>query len=196
MLPKLFGARLTPSQIEGVANIVEYGRRHGVSDLHLAYVLATAFHETAKWMQPIREGAVRYGKNYTDAQSRRAVASLHAKGIIRTNYALPAGPFKQSYYARGLVGITWYDNYLKFEKLLGIPLTEFPDLALEWEHALPMLFTGMIDGVYTTRKLSMIQSPADYYDARAIINADKKKNGRAIADTASVFLDALLSNKE
>lgn len=195
----LFGGRLNQYQVDGMNKIVEYAEKWGYSPLHTAYILATAFHETAKWMQPIREGARRFGPEYTDAQAKRAVASLHAKGIIRTNYALPTGPHRQSYYGRGLPQITWYDNYLKFERLLKKPLTAQPDLALDWDVALDIMFIGMRDGVFRRgRSLAMIQSTDDYKAARDIVNGDghKKWGGKdriddRMAGHARTFLAAL-----
>lgn len=184
----LFG-KLTPAQVAGMEKIIEYANRTGVSRLHLAYILATVYHETGKWMEPIREGALRYGPSYTDAQSKRAVASIYGKGIIRTNYALPAGPHRQSYYGRGLVQITWYENYLKFEKLLGKPITKNPDMALDWDVALPMLFTGMLDGMYTGIKLK--DAKAVSASTRAIVNGDVSKNGGTILDYHNQFYAAL-----
>ena len=188
----LFGGRLTQGQVDGMNKIVEYGEKWGYDADDLAYVLATTFHETARWMQPIREGARRYGPSYTDASAKRAVASIHAKGIIRTNYALPAGPHGQSYYGRGLVQITWYDNYLKFEKLLGVPLTSNPDKTLDWDIALDILFLGMRDGMFTGKKMKDYNFPADYRAARAIVNGDVRKNGQMIANEANVFRNALI----
>lgn len=195
----LFGGRLNQYQVDGMNKIVEYAEKWGYSKLHTAYILSTAYHESAFWMQPIREGARRFGPEYTDAQAKRAVASIHAKGIIRTNYALPAGPHRQSYYGRGLVQITWYDNYLKFERLLKKPLTANPDIALEWDVALDILFLGMRDGMFRKgRSLSMIKSTADYKAARDIVNGDghRKWGGPdriddRMAGHAMKFLEAL-----
>ena len=120
----LFGGKLRQGQVDGMNKIIEYGMRLGVSRVHLAYILATVYHETARWMEPIREGARRYGPNYTDAQSRQAVAVIFAKGIIRRNYALPDAN-GNSFYGRGLVQITHKENYAKY----GIE--DDPDMALE-----------------------------------------------------------------
>lgn len=195
----LFGGRLSQGQVDGMNNMVKYGEKWEYSPVWLAYILATAMHETAEWMQPIREGARRYGPSYSDAQAKRAVASIHAKGIISTNYALPAGPHRQSYYGRGLVQLTWYDNYLKFERLLKIPLTENPDKALEWDVALDIMFMGMRDGMFRKdESLDTIEGPDDYVNARGIVNGDghKKWGGdkridERLADNAKVFLEAL-----
>lgn len=180
----MFG-KLTQGQVDGCNKIIEYAKRRGTTRLHLAYVLGTTFHETAAWMQPIREGARRYGPAYSHASAIRAVTAIFNKGIIRRNYALPAGPWNKRYYGRGLVQITWYSNYAKF----GI--AENPDKALEWDTALDIMFRGMEDGMFTGKGLDMIESTSDYYEARAIVNGDKRKNGRRIANEASTFYAAL-----
>ena len=171
----LFGGRLSQHQVDGLKRIVEYGEEWGYDLDDLAYILATVKHETGDWMQPIREGAHRFGPTYTDASAKRAVASIHAKGIISTNYALPSGPYGQSYYGRGLVQITWHANYEKFARILGVPLDQNPDLALEWDHALDILFLGMRDGAFTGKKLADFKLPDEFKQARVIVNPDSHK---------------------
>lgn len=173
---------------EGVAKIMDYLAVKRLNKFNAAYFLATAWHETARWMQPIREGATRYGTNYTDAQSRAAVAAIFNKGIIKTNYALPTGPYKQSYYGRGLTQITWYDNYLKFEKLLNLPLTRTPDIALQWGAALDIQYYGMVNGMFRKGLSFTSFAQDDFYNMRDIINGDKKQNGQDIATYARMFL--------
>lgn len=197
----LFGGTLKQHQVEGLTKIVEYGLEWRYPKEHIAYVLATAFHETAHWMQPIREGARRYGPEYTDRSAKRAVAQIHAKGIIRTNYALPAGPYRQSYYGRGLVQITWYDNYRKFGIILKNDLEKNPDRALEWPVSLDILYLGLRDGLFRKGlgfKDYDLRNPADVFNARDAINGDKKRTygakktiGKEIADNHFVFLRAL-----
>ena len=174
------GVKLTADRQEGVARIVEYGIKNGYTIELIAYALATTRHETAGWYLPIREGAARYGKNYTDAQSRRAVKSLKDRGIIRIDYSIPING--KSYYGRGLVQITWLDNYRKFGKYLGVDLENYPDLALEWHVALPCLFSGIDKGMYTGKKFSDYAfSVAGMTAARAIVNGDVKANGPYIS---------------
>ena len=197
----LFGGRLTQGQVDGMSKIVEYGEKWGYSAEQIAYALATTKKETANWMQPIREGARRYGPKYTDASAKRAVAAIYAKGIIRTNYALPAGPYRQSYYGRGLIQITWYDNYRKFAKLLKKPLDKNPDKALDWDVSLDILFLGLRDGMFR-KGLGFsdfdLRNPVDVFNARDAVNGDKnrsyggtKKIGKEIADDHFVFLAGL-----
>jgi hypothetical protein len=73
----------------------------------LAYILATAYHETAHTFEPVRE--IGRGK-------------LRAYGRKRKQSGEPY-TIDHIYYGRGHVQLTWYENYDKFGKLLGIDLT-------------------------------------------------------------------------
>ncbi|SEN67559.1 Chitinase class I [Pseudorhodobacter antarcticus] len=187
----LFSGRLSQLQVDGLTQIVTYGVQNKYSLPDLAYVLATVHHETGRRMQPLREGFTS-----TNQGAIRAVTALYNKGGISTNYALPNNRGK-SYYGRGLVQITWEDNYRKFEKLLGIPLVDQPDLSLEWPHALAILFIGMRDGMF--RKGSLhdvpdVMASAEFEASyRGMINGDVRKYGGTIADYAALYFVALQS---
>lgn len=188
---------------QGADRITRYLSDRRCTAVQAAYVLGTVHHETAGWMQPIREGAVRYGPNYTNEQAIRAVTAIYNKGIIRKNYAMPAGPYKQSYYGRGLVQITWYENYAKFAKRLQVPLDSNPDLALDWDVALDITYTGMAEGLFRPGKGTLldIKSEAGYELAREMINADRKRIGAHgipvgmdVANIANTFRRGLISS--
>ena len=59
--PALFG-RMTQAQVDGIERLIEAflaacAAGHGTGDhRHLAYILATSFHETGRRMQQVREG--------------------------------------------------------------------------------------------------------------------------------------------
>ena len=180
----LFG-RMTSEQVQGCERIVECGFKNGTSRLHLAYILATVFHETGKWMVPLREGATRFGPTYSHESAVRAVKSLFDRKIISENYGAEVPPYNKSYYGRGLVQITWFENYKKF----GI--AENPEQALEWETALFILFTGMRNGMFTGRSLDILKSKKGFVKARVIVNGDVYVNGQKIAEYAEVFYKAL-----
>lgn len=186
----LFNGRLSAAQVDGLNRIVQYGVDNGYSRSDLAYVLATVHWETGRRMQPVREGFAS-----TDAGARRAVTRLYQQGKISRNYSLPTGPHKQSYYGRSLVQITWLTNYKKFSKVLGVDLVKNPDLALEWEYALPILFIGMRDGLFRKASLDdipdVMNSPEFEAEHRNIINGDVRKNGGKIAQIAAHYWHAL-----
>ena len=157
----LFGGSLSEDQVSGIAAILDACPAILPTD-PLAYCLATAHHETDRTMQPIRE----YGRGKGKA------------------YGKLTGAYKQAYYGRGLVQLTWEANYAKATKELraiGVmkpteDLVRTPDLAMRSDLASAILFRGMISGWFTTRKLSGYfgHGKSDPKGARAIINGTDK----------------------
>ena len=150
----LFGGKLEQNEVSGCETIINAFEAAGLTNVHwLAYMLATVFHECAGTMQPIEE----YGKG---------------KG---RKYGVPAGPFKLVYYGRGLVQLTWLDNYQRAEDELGQPFVEHPELALDPKHAADILIKGMAQGWFTGKRLAQyFNSKNDAYNARRIINGTDK----------------------
>lgn len=174
-----FGGRLTQSQIEGIEQVLEQFEGTGLRAYkYLAYILATAFHETGGKMQPVREGFAK-----TDAAARKIVA--------KRAYSVVDKETGQVYYGRGLVQLTWSENYKKMEDVVRRPLYKNPDLALDPAISAAILVNGMINGSFTGKKL------ADYFNgenedpvgARRIINGTDK--AQLIAQYYKNFLDAL-----
>lgn len=85
----VFGGKLSATQVDGIERILAFRDASwpGMSDDELAYVLATAVHETAFTMQPITE---RGGQRY-----------------LRSKPYYP-------WIGRGLIQITWEKNYKLF----------------------------------------------------------------------------------
>lgn len=171
----LFGGKLTQGVVDTVNSIVDtyYAEYASQGDPeHLAYILATAYHESyhpvknPEWL-PVREGFTK-----SNAGAVSAVTKLYNAGKIRSNYALPQ-PNGHSYYGRGYVQITWPDNYKKMGDLIGVDLYNFPDLALHRDVASKLLVIGSVEGIYTGRKLSdfdLSNGLLDAYNARRVIN--------------------------
>jgi len=179
-----FHKKLTQTQVEGYEAIFDYWDLYKLRNIKsLAYVLATAYHETGGRMEPVREGFCK-----TDEGSIRAVARLYKRGKISTNYALP-GQDGNSYFGRGLVQITWEDNYRRLGRAIGLGdnLCANPSLALDLNIAVRILFTGMIDGLFTDHKLVdyITDHKCDYYNARRIVNGLDK--AELICSYASKF---------
>lgn len=157
----IFGGTLAQSQVEGMENILRYRdtRYSGVTNDQLAYMLATAYWETAHTMQPVTE----YG----------------SQAYLRAKKYWP-------WIGRGLVQLTWKDNFAKF----GITN---PEDALKWDKALYIFFRGMVEGMFTGKKLSdyITDTKRDYVNARRIINGVDKAS--TIAAIANKFRTALIA---
>jgi hypothetical protein len=167
--------RLTPAMRTNIEALLETWERYGDTDKRkLAYVLATAFRESAYTLQPIRE-APSCG---TDEGCReRAIGRLlqeraaRAGRSPRANYALQAVN-GQRYYGRGYVQLTFQSNYRRMGEHLGMPLEEGPDLVLDPAVSSVILVRGMIDGLFTSRSLENYfnGSRAQWVSARDIVN--------------------------
>lgn len=161
----LFGGKLTQQQVTGLTAILDeweksYSKK---DDRWLAYMLATTHHETDKKMAPIEE----YGKGKGRPYGKR----LKMSGVPYTDTT-------NLFYGRGFVQLTWYENYQKAGKKLGIDLIKNAQLALDLKYASPIMFFGMIEGWFTGKKLSdyFLGAKQDWVNARRIINGTDKAN--------------------
>lgn len=191
----VFKGSLTQGVVDTVNTIVDtyYAEYAPSADPeHLAYILATAYHESyhptlnPNW-DPVREG---YAKSNAGAIS--AVTKLYKSGKIKTNYALP-NKDGHSYYGRGFVQITHERNYEKMGDLIGIDLVNFPDLALHTDVAAKALVIGSVEGVYTGKRLSdydLKNGLLDAVNARRVINGKDKAD--KIAGDYELFYKAVL----
>lgn len=173
---KTLFSSLSQSQVDGINNILDLGERKDTPLNHLAYILSTSYWETGKKMQPVREIGKGRGRKY----------------------GIPAGPYGKVYYGRGDVQLTWYDNYVKLGKLVGVDLARNPDLALDPKISKKILFAGMEQGLFTGKRLQdfidTIDEPdkedgQEFEGARKIINGTDKK--KQIANIALLFEKAL-----
>lgn len=186
----LFKGSLQQQQVEGMNAILDYWERHhGRADRRwLAYILATAFHETAYTMQPVRE---------TLADSdEKAVAILdraYAAGKlswVKTVYWLPDEDGK-SWLGRGLVQLTHKRNYEAMSRLTGIDLVADPARAMEMRTAVTILVEGMISGSFAPHKLAdhINAEKEDWVNARRIVNGTDR--AEKLADYGRAFHAAL-----
>lgn len=167
-------------------------------DRWLAYMLATAYHETGRRMQPVEENLNYSAKRLLEVfpkyfQSAEEAAAYAGKPerIANRVYAnrLGNGDEKSGdgwrYRGRGLVQITGKANYHKF-KVAGTPAD-----ALDVDIALTMLFEGMIKGFYTRFALkNFLDGPKEeWVEARQIINGFDR--AQDIADYARHYYSAI-----
>ncbi|WP_273727462.1 glycoside hydrolase family 19 protein [Brucella gallinifaecis] len=146
--------------------LIEAGRERGLLRNQMAYVLATAYHETAHTMKPINEMG---GEKY-----------------LRSKKYWP-------YIGRGYVQITWKVNYEKAGKVLGVDFVSKPELLLKAEYAAPIIIAGMVEGWFTGKKLSdyITLQKSDFKSARRIVNGTDKAD--LIAGYAREYDKALLN---
>lgn len=167
-----FGS-LTTEQVGGFNELT--GALAGWPVSWVAYALATAWHETAATMQPIKElgGEAYFTKRY-DIQGQKPDLARTLGNVNPGDGARYAG--------RGYVQITGRTNYRRF----GIENT--PDDALNPVVAAHILKDGMERGSFTGKKLADYL-PGDYVSARRIINGTDK--AQMIAGYAVAFERAL-----
>jgi hypothetical protein len=155
---KLFGGSLTQSQVSGINAVLDEWEKRHLTDLRwLAYMLATDKHETNATMQAVREA-------YWMSEEWR-------KTHLRY----------WPYYGRGLVQLTWEENYRKMSKVVGVDLVANPDAALDLAQAVQVMFEGMMRaetgvGDFTGACLEQFFNATtdDPIGARRIINGTDK----------------------
>lgn len=134
--------------------IIDTCLKHGLLRNQAAYVLATAWHETAHTMKPVRE----YG----------------GETYLRKKKYYP-------YVGMGFVQLTWLENYQKATKELGVDFVSDPKKLLQPVYSAEILVIGSKEGWFAgdkkgRHKLSryITLTKSDYVNARRIINGTDK----------------------
>lgn len=168
-----FDASLDQAQVDGIEFLItSFENDNRWADIrHIAYALATIYHETAGSMQPVEEGYY-LGKR--------------AKAFQKTLRYYP-------FFGRGYVQLTWKTNYERAGKALGIDLVNKPELALSKEVSYQVLTRGMFGAWFTKHRLTdhINDVKCDYVNARRIINGTDKAG--LIAGYAKTFERILVS---
>lgn len=158
VLLALFARRIMGSV--GLALAEGASTYHGRSAItHLAYIMATIYHETAATMRPIEEYGKGKGHPYGETDPQTGVA----------------------YYGRGYVQLTWRENYANAEQWLAdvdgkisepVSLVWHPELALDPFYAMQIIILGMEHGWFTGKRLDnyLTGEITDYTNARRVVN--------------------------
>src|SRR5687767_3800502 len=172
--------------LEYLLGRIEADTRFGTTDndrRQLAYCLATFEWETAHTFEPIDE---RGGDAYFNR--RYGPGTKPGKNVGNTKPGDGA-----LFHGRGYVQLTGRANYAKAKNLTGVDLLASPDRAKERDLAYQIAIQGMLDGWFTSRRLSQYFKPdgtANYENARAIINGTDQAT--RIADIGRRFSEILL----
>lgn len=158
--------------------VAEWEGRDGTGDdRKLAYILATAMHETGGTGHAVHEG-------------------------LNDNY-WPARYADSGYWGRGFVQLTWEDNYEGMEDETGVDLSEHKEAALLPALSAIVTVDGMLDGDFSRDGTPLNdfipvnnddqgtpqQEPADYFNARRTVNGTDR--AADIAAEAEHFATAI-----
>lgn len=117
---------------------------------HVAYTLATVYHETKATWEPVAE----------------AYWLDDPEGYRRKLRYYP-------YYGRGYSQLTWLDNYIYMSEVTGYDLVKDPDMAMVPIVAAEVLVHGMLYGFYPggpTLHWYLNELKTDFYNARRVVN--------------------------
>jgi putative chitinase len=175
----LFNGKFTQSQVDGLNFILDSCEtwKTPLSIPFICYMLATAYHETGRTMQPIEE----YGKGRYRRYGKKF--KISGQPYIDTD---------NIFYGRGYVQLTWYDNYKLMGRELGLDLIHNPRMALNPVIAAKIMIVGMTKGWFTGKKLTdyfntRVDNPVE---ARRIINGVDRAED--IAKYYHIFKEAIL----
>lgn len=201
--PLIFGkAGLTKEQVRGMDAILNEAYSRGVSLTHLSYILSTSYYETGHKMKPVKESlnysvsdllskfgrhriseeqAQKYGREGSKPARLGAIASaIYGGEWGRKNLGNTKPGDGWKYRGTGHVQLTGRANFRKF----GIEDT--PEMAMDMHMSCHILFEGMINGLFTGKKLSDYDN---YKDMRRVVNGVDKAD--KIAAYAQSFETAL-----
>lgn len=170
----LYAGALSQTQVDSLEAIGQAWEQYGDGDNRkLAYILATAHHETGafKWLREIW-GPTAAQKRYEGRKDLGNVQSGDGKKFM----------------GRGFVQLTGRRNYTDWSKRTGLDLLKEPDLVMKPAVAARILVQGSMLGTFTGKKLGDYSS---FTDMRRVVNGLDK--AALIAGYAERFLAALLT---
>ncbi|WP_172332573.1 peptidoglycan-binding protein [Mangrovicoccus sp. HB161399] len=189
--PAFVGQTGRETMSRSVQAILRSCKRHGVTEpAHVAYILATANHETnlgrimsEKW------GPTTFQRSYVGRLGNRNMEEA------------------KRYRGRGFVQITGRSNYERYGGLFGQDFVNSPDLLLEPDVAADVIVRGMSELGFTRNGFVLADLGSDedfdYFRARSLINGDSNRIGddrypgrsigRGVADTALKYREIFLA---
>lgn len=174
----LLGPKIIKSEFEGCDAIIKACSVAGWPVSYVAYALATAYHETAHTMQPIKElGGTAYFTRMYDIKGNRPAKARELGNLTPGDGA--------RYPGMGYVQLTGKNNYAKATAKLRdlgieVDLVAHPERAMDPHIAALIMVYGMEEGWFTSRKLPddlPLRGPAtvrQFVLSRDIINGTDK----------------------
>lgn len=186
----VFGTSLSARQVTAIEALLD--EVQGMPLSHAAHVLGEVYHETGGGMYPVKETVFRNSKDQNPSD-KTVIARLdraYAKGQlpwVKTVY------WRSGWFGRGGIQLTHKANYVKMGPIVGADLVGNPSLALDPVISARIAARGCNLGSFTGKKLSDYDDPGgfDHFNARDIVNGDKRLNGYDVVGYAAAFEDAL-----
>jgi hypothetical protein len=165
--------RVQANRDKSGAALIEAARAKQLSNAQIAYVLATAEHESDsfKTLEEYSSGVEYEGR--ADLGNTTAGDGVRFKG-------------------RGYVQLTGRLNYTRYSDIAGLQLARLPIIVMNWPAlSVFIIVDGMLRGVYTGRRLGdfVNSTKQDFFNARQVINGHDR--AQKIADQASDWLRQL-----
>jgi putative chitinase len=186
---EVFGGRLNQDRVDNLNVILDtWERLYPDADVHwIANSLAQIHHETGGKMTPIRETFADSDRQAMDRLER--AWRLERLPWVRKPY------WQDGWFGRGHIQLTHLPNYVKMEKRTGHPLVDRPSLLLVPSVSAEVAIIGMVEGLFTGKKLSDYSFPDDLdapleRNPRRIINGPDGTDSK-VAALHKRFLKAL-----
>ena len=191
----LFGDRISDRQIAGMEGIIKaFTDEVGEPDpdlraKFLAYTLATAYHETARRMSPVRETLA----NSDEQAINRLERWARQNGRTTNIYWRPEPPYGHAYFGRGQVQLTWKSNYEASSEDAGVDLVADPNKMLDPEISARVMIRGLLDGRWNAHGVGLMTylRREDLQGARRTVNITDR--WIEIAGHYAHFLDAIMT---
>ena len=190
----LFRGKMTQQQVDGINRVSKLALdEYELPVAHVAYILATSFHETGARMHPVRET---FAESDQQAVSRLENAYQAGKlKYVRTPYwrGTPA------FFGRGEVQLTHSNNYLRMRDVVkrvypDADILANPNLVVDRpEISTLIMVDGMVLGSFTGKKLADFGNGNPKFDhagARAIINPHEASSYEKVGEYSVRFLEA------
>lgn len=191
-----FGGSLTQQQVDGMNVLLDQWRAlyPDAPAHHIANNLAQVHRETGGRMVAIKETVMPSHRdiNPSDAEVIRRLDVAFAAGRlpwVRTPY------WRDGWFGRGHIQLTHRLNYERMGKRLGVDLVGNRDLALDPVISARVAIVGMVEGMFTGRKLADFTFPAALNEPpprnpRRIVNGQDGSDA-VVARMHRDFADAL-----
>ncbi|MGK6342036.1 hypothetical protein ACMGDK_07350 [Chryseobacterium sp. DT-3] len=146
---------------------------------HIAYMLATAKHETGETFDPVEEAnwlSWNVRKKYFEEMYDPILGKNEKRRSMALENENTAQGDGEKYFGRGYVQLTWKKNYRRMQEKFKVNFVDNRNNALDHELAMKIMIYGSEEGIFTGMKLSnyINDNKKDYYNARRVINGTDK----------------------